>query len=63
MDQMIADFMARGGMVKRVPAGASTGISTKEWKRMVRGEPEPVELPSAERDNTFHLIAGFGSVR
>lgn len=69
-EQMLADFAARGGKVTRLAAGASTGITKREWDRLVRGEGEPVEVPAlieafVERQakKPLRLRAGFGEVR
>jgi len=65
---MIAEFRSKGGAVKRLKAGASTGITTKEWERLVRGEAEPVEVPALieahvakQASKPLRLRAGFGA--
>lgn len=54
-------FLAAGGRINRIATGASSGIRSKDWKRLVRGEPAEIELAPAERNHSFHLVAGFGS--
>jgi hypothetical protein len=54
-------FLAGGGRITKIAAGASSGIRSKDWKRMVRGEPAEIELAPSPRNHTMHLVAGFGS--
>ena len=63
MDDIIAAYLASGGTVTRCASGATSGISHREWKRLVRGETPEIEIASEPREQTFHLRAGFGEVR
>lgn len=39
LEELKAEFEARGGQVKKVPVGATCGMGASDWKRAVRGEP------------------------
>jgi len=49
--------------VTKCPTGATSGITTKQWQRLVRGESEPLEIPSAARiPGKLRLRCGHGAV-
>lgn len=63
----VAEFLANGGSVKKIEAGVNSGIRSKQWGRMVRGEPEPVEVPIVAQHKrvpgTLKLRCGHGVTR
>ena len=70
MDEIIQAYLASGGAVTRCATGAGLGITNDEWKRLVRGEGEPVEVPAlieafVERQakKPLRLRVGYGEVR
>lgn len=57
-------------VVTKLPTGASSGITKREWDRRVRGEREPIELKAGEeawivppKRPVLKLRCGFGAVR
>lgn len=62
-EDMIAAFKEKGGSIKRLKTGATSGILNKEWKRLVRANPEPVEIVTEPKPfEGLHLRAGYGAI-
>lgn len=59
---MIADFQSRGGAVSRLDVGVTVGLRNRDWKRLVRGNPEEVvsDITPYER-RQLKLHAGYGA--
>jgi hypothetical protein len=65
MNELIAEFQASGGKVKKLDTGATSGMRKRDWDNLVRGTKPPVveEIQRNRTPGTLHIRAGFGLAR